>query len=205
MTRRLQGAFDLRLRRLVGPHRIQSDYARHGGRRTRTSLRPRSLRGPCRYPHFGQARCGIFCSWQFGHSESECLESESCARRVAVRFWECLRFGLGMCSLVLSSQLSQFSGNAGIPENRELGTENSPLLIQLISYLFQRRPARIFHLIHARALILIQILAAMRTQTLAVFAANRLQRQRQQHLLAQRIFEQQALRPRSTRFRPRRR
>ena len=33
MARRLQCAFNLRLRRLVGPHRIECDYARHGGRR----------------------------------------------------------------------------------------------------------------------------------------------------------------------------
>jgi hypothetical protein len=38
MTRRLQGAFDLGLGCLVGPHRIQSDYARHGREKTRTSL-----------------------------------------------------------------------------------------------------------------------------------------------------------------------
>ena len=54
---------------------------------------------PLYVPHFGQARCGIFRSWQFGHSDSECLESESCARRVAVRFCECRRFGFGMVSL----------------------------------------------------------------------------------------------------------
>ena len=33
VARRLQGAFDFGLRRLVGPHRIQSDYARHEGRK----------------------------------------------------------------------------------------------------------------------------------------------------------------------------
>src|SRR5882672_6981446 len=33
MTRRLQGAFDLGLGGLVGPHRIQSDYAGHGGKK----------------------------------------------------------------------------------------------------------------------------------------------------------------------------
>jgi len=33
-----------------------------------------------------QARCGIFFSWQFGHSESEWLFRASCARRVDVRF-----------------------------------------------------------------------------------------------------------------------
>jgi hypothetical protein len=64
---------------------------------------------PLYVPHFGQARCGIFCSWQFGHSDSECFDSESCARRVAVRFWECLRFGFGIFILVLSSQFSVLS------------------------------------------------------------------------------------------------
>jgi len=34
------------------------------------------------------------------------LDSESCARRVAVRFCECLRFGLGM---FFGSQLSALS------------------------------------------------------------------------------------------------
>src|SRR5271169_819894 len=65
------------------------------------------------------------------------------------------------------------------------------LLIQLIPYLFQRRPPRVFHLDHARALNFIQILAAVRTQPFAIVAANRLQRQRQQHLLAQHVFQQQ--------------
>jgi hypothetical protein len=43
-----------------------------------------------------QARCGIFFSWQLGHSDSECFDKASCARRVEVRFCECRRFGLGM-------------------------------------------------------------------------------------------------------------
>src|SRR6202162_6663917 len=72
-----------------------------------------------------------------------------------------------------------------------MGTDNSPLLIQFISYLFQRRPSRIFYFVHARALNFIQVLAAVRTQTFAIFAANRLQWQRQQHLLAQRVFQKQ--------------
>jgi len=32
-----------------------------------------------------QARWGIFFSWQLGHSDSECLERASWARRVLVR------------------------------------------------------------------------------------------------------------------------
>src|SRR5258708_17402544 len=66
-----------------------------------------------------------------------------------------------------------------------------PLLIQLVSYLFQRRPSWILDFVHARALNLVQVLAAVRTQAFADLAANRLQWQRQQHLLAQRVFQQQ--------------
>jgi hypothetical protein len=54
-----------------------------------------------------QARCGIFFSWQLGHSESEWLFSASWARRVEVRFWECRRFGLGMVDKFL--RFSDFS------------------------------------------------------------------------------------------------
>jgi len=57
----------------------------------------------------GQARCGIFFSWQFGHSARLCAFSESCARRVEVRFWECRRFGLGMVLKFLSKKLSALS------------------------------------------------------------------------------------------------
>jgi hypothetical protein len=43
-----------------------------------------------------QARWGIFFSWQLGHSESECFDKASWARRVEVRLCEWRRFGLGM-------------------------------------------------------------------------------------------------------------
>ena len=45
----------------------------------------------------------------------------------------------------------------------------------------------------AGTLFLVQILAAMRAQALAIFAAGDLQRQRQQHLLAQNIFQQNSV------------
>src|SRR5580693_601358 len=93
--------------------------------------------------------------------------------------------------LALSSQLSILS-KGGVTENREPGTENFLLLIQFRAYFFQRRPARIFDFIHARALHFVQVLAALRTQTFAIFAAKGLQRQRQQQLLTQNVFEQQA-------------
>src|ERR1700691_5260992 len=63
------------------------------------------------------------------------------------------------------------------------------LLIQLIAYFLQCRPARILDRIHARALTFIQIPAAVRTETFTIIAADCLQRQRQQYLLAQRVLE----------------
>ena len=63
-------------------------------------------------------------------------------------------------------------------------------VLQPAADIFQRRPARIFYFTGAGALFLVQILAALRTQSLAIFAASDLQRQREQHLLAQNILEQ---------------
>src|SRR5246500_5870838 len=63
-------------------------------------------------------------------------------------------------------------------------------VFQSTSYILQRRPPRIFHLDGAGALFMIQVLAALRAQSFAVVAARYLQRQRQQHLLAQHVFEE---------------
>ena len=65
------------------------------------------------------------------------------------------------------------------------------LVLQLLSYLFQRRPARIFRRFGAIALFLIQVAPAMWAQALAVLAADRLQRQCQQDLLPQNILKEQ--------------
>jgi hypothetical protein len=51
-----------------------------------------------------QARCGIFISWQFGHSDNEWPFRASWARRVEVRFCECRRFGFGMVYQFLSGK-----------------------------------------------------------------------------------------------------
>src|SRR5215469_12789252 len=64
-------------------------------------------------------------------------------------------------------------------------------MLQSAPYFLQRRPPGILHLGRARTLFLIQILAALRTQSLAILAARDLQRQGQQQLLAQYILKQQ--------------
>src|SRR5579859_4387950 len=67
------------------------------------------------------------------------------------------------------------------------------LMFKLAANFFQRGPARIFHRDGAGALFLVQILAAVQAQALAVFAASYFQRQRQQHLLAQNVLEQNSV------------
>ena len=66
-------------------------------------------------------------------------------------------------------------------------------VIQFAANILQRRPARIFHRPCALALLNIQILAAMRTKTLTVIAADRFQGKSQQYLLLQNIFQLQSL------------
>ena len=63
-------------------------------------------------------------------------------------------------------------------------------MLQAAADVLQRRPARILDFRRAGALFLIQILATLRAQALASFAAGYFQWQRQQHLLAQHIFQQ---------------
>ena len=63
-------------------------------------------------------------------------------------------------------------------------------MLQLLSNLFQRRPARIFRRLGAIALFLIQVAPAMWAQAFAVLAADGLQRQRQQDLLPQNILKE---------------
>ena len=69
----------------------------------------------------------------------------------------------------------------------------SKSMIKSAADFFQSRPAWIFERSRAGTLFLIQILAALRAQSLAVRAARNLQRQSQQHLLAQHIFQQDSL------------
>jgi hypothetical protein len=57
-------------------------------------------------------------------------------------------------------------------------TYDADLVLQLLSNISQRRPARIFHRFCAVALFQIQVLAAMRAQAAAIVAANRLQWER---------------------------
>src|SRR3954470_15683918 len=64
------------------------------------------------------------------------------------------------------------------------------LALEPAADIFQRRPARIFYFSGAGTLFLVQILAALRTQPLAVCAAGNLQRQREQNLLTQHILKQ---------------
>src|SRR5271155_3185614 len=65
-----------------------------------------------------------------------------------------------------------------------------PLMRQLAADFLQRRPPRFFLRHCACTLSLIQVLAAVRTQPLAIFAARNLQRNGQQNLLAHHIVEQ---------------
>src|ERR1700734_2894424 len=64
---------------------------------------------------------------------------------------------------------------------------------QLAADFFQRRPPWLFQRYGARALPLVQILAAVRAQSLAIFATRDLQRDGQQYLLAHHIVEQDPL------------
>ena len=77
--------------------------------------------------------------------------------------------------------------------NSKLSAHRSLLVLQLLSKIFQRRPARVLQRLSAIALLLIQVPAAMRAQTFAVLTADRLQRKRQQNLLSQDIFQEQTL------------
>lgn len=64
------------------------------------------------------------------------------------------------------------------------------VLRQLVANLFQCVPSRVAAFFTTVARALVQVLAAMRAQTLAIVVAHRLDRHRQQHLLAQDIFQQ---------------
>ena len=64
---------------------------------------------PLYMPQCGQARCGGFGSWQFGHSDMPGARRWSWARRVEVRRFECLRFGFGM------KQIPSFEYSLGTP------------------------------------------------------------------------------------------
>src|SRR5271166_207792 len=117
---------------------------------------------PLYFPQCGQTRWGSFGSWQLGHCDRLALVSESCVRRAEVRRLECRRFGFGM---LLS------------------------LLLSLLIQMFQRRPAIIGRSPLAGALFLIPVLPADRTDSLAIFAAYPLHRQRQQDKFPQNVVE----------------
>src|SRR5580692_7327552 len=75
-----------------------------------------------------------------------------------------------------------------------LATVTLNLALQLLLDLVERIPARIAHMLLTITLLFqVQIASAMRTQPLAIFAAQGSNRSRQQHLLTQGIFQQQAL------------
>ena len=104
----------------------------------------------------------------------------SCARRVAVRRLECRRFGLGMENPFVvgrSSYVVSYACRFHRPTQAddERRATDDVLVLQLLSNVLQRFPARIFHRFGAVALSLIQVLAAMRTQAFAIFAADRFQ------------------------------
>src|SRR5262249_52932911 len=65
-------------------------------------------------------------------------------------------------------------------------------VIQFLPDLFQCLPARILHRRVAGTWLSIAILAATRTEALAIFTAQHFQRNREQHLLAQDVFQEQA-------------
>src|SRR5271157_4409793 len=57
---------------------------------------------PLYWPQCGHTRWGSLGSWQFGHSARPDAFSASCARRLLVRLWECLRLGFGISLLYLN-------------------------------------------------------------------------------------------------------
>ena len=65
-------------------------------------------------------------------------------------------------------------------------------MFQLASQIFQRSPSQLGDRVGAGALLRVQILAALRAQSLAVIPAEELERSGQQNLLADRIFQLQA-------------
>src|SRR5207244_12558027 len=62
-------------------------------------------------------------------------------------------------------------------------------LLYFASNIFQRCPSRILNRLRARALFQVQIPTTMRAQPLAIFTTDCLHGHRQQHLLAQHIFQ----------------
>src|ERR1039457_3417555 len=132
---------------------------------------------PLYWPHFGQIRWGSLGSWQLGHSERPDAVRASCARRVLVRLWECLRLGFGIS---LPQQIS--SSYCPLP-----GLHN-PSEFQIT----ERAPA----IVHRRFTIarrLVPVLAATGADSFTGLAAHPLHRQRQQNLLAEDVLQLQAV------------
>src|SRR5208283_5657953 len=131
---------------------------------------------PLYWPQCGHTRCGSLGSWQFGHSERPAGFSASCARRVWVRWWECLRFGFG---IYLPQSISFRIARS---------TSSRPLRTQIP----ERRPAIVGFLNLTIAGRLPAILPTDRADARAVFAAHSPHRQGQQHLFPEDILQFQA-------------
>ena len=137
---------------------------------------------PLYWPQCGHTRWGSLGSWQFGHSERPAGFSASCARRLLVRRWECLRLGFGI-------SLPQHY------QDRSAGTRFRPPRRPITSSEFQlaeRSPAivRAFHPAIARGLV--PVPAANRADALARFAADALHGQGQHDLFQEDILQLQA-------------
>src|SRR3954469_16242241 len=124
-------------------------------------------------------RWGGLASWQCGHSLRPTGFSASWVRRLAVRVFECRRFGLGIANFYLYL----------LPSALLLTSNFSLLTFQLAAQGTERGESRIVPGAMAVARFAIQVLAAGRAQALAVLAAERLHRQRQVELFAHQLPE----------------
>src|ERR1700753_371158 len=113
-------------------------------------------------------RCGIFFSWQLGHSDAECAVRKSWARRVDVLFCECRRFGFGM---VVPFPIGAGHRRPGATISFQL-LSREYLSLELLANIFQGRPAWIRHYGHAIATFLIQVFTALRAKPFAVCLAE---------------------------------
>src|SRR5690349_680918 len=123
---------------------------------------------PLYCPQCGHTRWGSLGSWQFGHSDRPDGLRASCARRVLVRWCECLRLGFGI-SLPSTS-----------PGPGRDSIFNSDSVLQVA----QRSPAIVCRLELTIAGSLVPVLAADRADPLTNVTAYPLHRQGQQHLFA---------------------
>src|ERR1035437_4404446 len=132
---------------------------------------------PLYWPHFGHTRWGSLGSWQLGHSERPDAFRASCARRVLVRLWECLRLGFGIS---LPQQISySYCPCARAAHDSEF-------------QIAERAPA-IVHFGFTIARGLVPVLATTGADSSTGLAAHPLHRQRQQDLLPEDILQFQAV------------